>query len=58
MTTAHEENQPFATSIAPWLTVGSAAGAAVGYPVGEGHGWRIGRIKDPFGHDWEIGRRL
>ena len=24
----------------------------------EGHGWRIGRLTDPAGHDWEIGRPL
>ena len=35
-----------------------AAGAAVVHPVGEGHGWRMGRIADPFGHHWEIGRDL
>ncbi|UOQ44728.1 VOC family protein [Halobacillus salinarum] len=22
------------------------------------HGWRVGRIEDPFGHHWEIGRQL
>jgi PhnB protein len=33
-----------------------AAGAEVVYPVSEGHGWRVGRIADPFGHHWEIGR--
>jgi PhnB protein len=22
------------------------------------HGWRLGRILDPFGHEWEIGRPL
>lgn len=22
------------------------------------HGWRIGRISDPFGHEWEIGKPL
>ncbi len=22
------------------------------------HGWRLGRIVDPFGHEWEIGRPL
>lgn len=27
-------------------------------PVGEGHGWRVGRLADPSGHHWEIGRRL
>lgn len=35
-----------------------SAGAEEIYPVSEGHGWRIGRIADPFGHHWEIGRRL
>ena len=35
-----------------------AAGAlAVLAPVDE-HGWRLGRVRDPFGHDWEIGRPL
>lgn len=34
------------------------AGATAVYPVSEEHGWRIGRLKDPFGHDWEIGREL
>ena len=32
------------------------AGAAEVYPVSEGHGWRVGRVVDPFGHHWEIGR--
>ena len=27
-------------------------------PVGEGHGWLLGRIEDPFGHHWEIGKPL
>jgi PhnB protein len=22
------------------------------------HGWRVGRVVDPFGHHWEIGRPL
>jgi PhnB protein len=35
-----------------------AAGAEVVYPVSEGHGWRAGRVADPFGHHWEIGRPL
>jgi PhnB protein len=34
------------------------AGATVVHLVSEGHGWRIGRIVDPFGHHWEIGREL
>jgi hypothetical protein len=24
----------------------------------EAHGWRIGRLTDPAGHDWEIARQL
>ena len=35
-----------------------AAGAAVVFPVGEEHGWRLGRVVDPFGFHWEIGREL
>jgi PhnB protein len=27
-------------------------------PVGEEHGWLLGRLEDPFGHRWEIGRPL
>jgi PhnB protein len=34
------------------------SGAEEVYPVGEEYGWRIGRVKDPFGHHWEIGREL
>jgi PhnB protein len=34
------------------------AGATEVYPVSEGHGWRVGRVADPFGHHWEIGRPL
>lgn len=32
------------------------AGAREVYPVTEEHEWRIGRVVDPFGHHWEIGR--
>ena len=35
-----------------------AAGATEVAPVSEQHGWRLGRISDPFGHDWEIGTPL
>jgi len=35
-----------------------AAGATQVYPVGEEYGWRLGRVVDPFGHHWEIGRPL
>lgn len=34
------------------------AGAKEIYPVGEEHGWRIGRLSDPFGIHWEIGHPL
>ena len=32
-----------------------AAGATESSPVTNEHGWRLGRIVDPFGHEWEIG---
>jgi PhnB protein len=35
-----------------------AAGATEVRPVSDEHGWRLGRIADPFGHHWEIGRPL
>ena len=35
-----------------------AAGATETSPVGNEHAWRIGRIIDPFGHEWEIGAPL
>lgn len=35
-----------------------AAGAKEIFPVGEGHGWKLGRIEDPFGLHWEIGYEL
>ncbi len=35
-----------------------AAGAAEVFPVMEEHGWRLGRLVDPFGHHWEIGHPL
>jgi PhnB protein len=31
------------------------AGARLVYPAADEHGWRLGRIEDPFGHHWEIG---
>lgn len=36
----------------------TAAGARLVSPVVEEHGWRLGRVEDPFGHHWEIGRPL
>ena len=35
-----------------------ALGATEIHPVSEGHGWRVGRVADPFGHHWEIGREI
>jgi len=36
-----------------------AAGAKVVQPVADQpYGWRVGRIVDPFGHHWEIGKPL
>ena len=40
------------------FTQAISAGATQIYPVTEGHGWRVGRVMDPFGHHWEIGRPL
>ena len=35
------------------------AGATVVSPVeDQPYGWRVGRIVDPFGHHWEIGKPL
>lgn len=35
-----------------------AAGATSVAEVHEEHGWRSGRVIDPFGHDWELARPL
>lgn len=35
-----------------------AAGATLVVPVHDEHGWRTGRLTDPFGHDWELSREL
>jgi PhnB protein len=35
-----------------------AAGAKVVQSVENRYGWRLGRIVDPFGHHWEIGKPL
>jgi PhnB protein len=34
------------------------AGATAIFPVGEEHGWRLGRLVDPFGLHWEIGKQI
>jgi PhnB protein len=35
-----------------------AAGAIERSPIADEHGWRLGRIIDPFGHEWELGKPL
>ncbi len=35
-----------------------AAGATQVVPVADAYGWRLGRIADPFGHHWEVGKSL
>lgn len=35
-----------------------AAGATVVTPMKDDYGWHLGRIVDPYGHHWEIGRPL
>ena len=36
-----------------------SAGGEVVYPMtDEPYGWRMGRVLDPFGHHWEIGKPL
>jgi PhnB protein len=32
-----------------------AVGAKESSPVSDEHGWRVGRVVDPFGHEWEVG---
>jgi PhnB protein len=34
------------------------AGGKVVTPMENNYGWRLGRIVDPFGHHWEIGKPL
>jgi PhnB protein len=34
------------------------AGAREVYSPVDEHGWRLGRVADPYGHHWEIGRPL
>jgi len=34
------------------------AGAKVVTPMANNYGWRLGRVADPFGHHWEIGKPL
>ena len=37
------------------ISAALAAGAIVTSAAGNEHGWRLGRIIDPFGQHWEIG---
>lgn len=41
-----------------FLERAASAGATVIADVANDHGWRLGRIIDPFGHEWEIGKPL
>ena len=34
------------------------AGAKIISPVRDDYGWHLGRVVDPFGHHWEIGKPL
>jgi PhnB protein len=35
-----------------------SAGATPVWPVKNDYGWRLGRVVDPYGHHWEIGKPL
>lgn len=35
-----------------------SAGAKEIWPVHDDYGWRLGRVVDPYGHHWEIGKPL
>ena len=48
--TVPDPDSSFATAV--------AAGAREIASVKNQHGWRVGRVADPFGHHWEIGRPL
>ncbi|MGH9120484.1 MAG: VOC family protein [Acidimicrobiales bacterium] len=40
------------------VSLALASGAQEVCPVQDEHGWLLGRIVDPFGHHWEIGKPL
>jgi PhnB protein len=40
------------------LATAVAAGATETSAVQDEHGWRLGRLRDPAGHEWEIGHPL
>jgi PhnB protein len=35
-----------------------SAGAVVIHAMSNEYGWRLGRVMDPFGHHWEVGKPL
>jgi len=41
-----------------WYDRAIGAGAAEIAAVHEEYGWRTGRVRDPFGHDWEFSRQI
>lgn len=41
-----------------WFDRAVNAGATIVQAVREEYGWRLGRVVDPFGHHWEIGKPL
>jgi hypothetical protein len=57
---------PISSSIVPWLSVRNSAEAIDIYKAGatqvnrvhDEHGWRLGRVVDPYGHHGEIGQPL
>ena len=62
-------NHPIREKAAPDGDPGKTAGATVVWPVivwpinvwssnDKEYRWRVGRIVDPFGHHWEIGKPL
>lgn len=55
------EKSPLIASWKPWerrSATSAEVGAKEASPVGDEHGLRIGRIIDPSGHEWEIGKPL
>jgi PhnB protein len=40
------------------MTRALAAGATQTSALRNEHGWRLGRLVDPFGHEWEVGHPL
>jgi PhnB protein len=40
------------------VTRAISLGASEVFPVAKEHGWLLGRVEDPFGHHWEVGKPL